>query len=123
MCVKVIPSLLRKNSVFGKEVVVFQVLITFSKDLYTAIHDKLHVTCISEFQVVRYYYTKTFVSLNPQFSNFMKNINATLSHSTLQVKYVVIHPGLNLPGVKFTMRKDFFTAIHDRLHVTCISEF
>ena len=62
MCVKVIPSLLRKNSVFGKEVVVFQVLITFSKDLYIAIHDKLHVTCISEFQVVRYYYTKTFVS-------------------------------------------------------------
>ena len=29
--------------------------------------------------------------------------------STLRVKYVVIHPRLNLPGVKFTMRKDFFT--------------
>ena len=50
------------NSVFGREVVVFHVLITFSEYFYNAILDKLHVTCISEFQMASCY-NKTFVSL------------------------------------------------------------
>ena len=99
--VEIIPSFLRKNSVFGREVVVFQVLITFSKDFYTAIHDKLYVTCVSEFQMARCYHTKTFVSLiESQFSSFTKNYNATLGQILPPVKYVVILPEINLPGVK-----------------------
>ena len=49
--------------------VVFEVLITFSKDFYSAVHDKLHVVFLSSKRqdIIQKW---LFLSLNPNFLAF-----------------------------------------------------